>query len=160
LALPTSTAASGTSLLGISQTQYFCFPPNPKLLAYWDIVGDRLFKIRHCLNLQGQPLSLPLFDSPIDPGMLVKAAAAGIDVSSLVSGLNQPVGPVRSLTRIQKAIELAAEVRSFGNALLAALEKGDAEVLAQLRQTHELSIQQMTRNVRFLQWKQAQEATR
>ncbi|MFM2048381.1 MAG: hypothetical protein RI955_929, partial [Bacteroidota bacterium] len=26
---------------------YFCLPPNEKLLTYWDIVADRLFKIRH-----------------------------------------------------------------------------------------------------------------
>ncbi len=39
---------------------------------------------------------LPLFDPPLDPGMLVQAAAAGIDIGSIVSGLNQPVGPVRS----------------------------------------------------------------
>jgi hypothetical protein len=77
---------------------------------------------------------LPLFDPPLDPGMLVKAAAAGIDIGSIVSGLNQPIGPVRSLLLIQKALEIASEVRALGNALLSALEKGDAEQLALLRQ--------------------------
>ena len=43
--------------------------------------------------------------------MLVKAAAAGINVGSIVSGLNQPIGPVRSLQLIQKALELCGEVR-------------------------------------------------
>lgn len=33
---------------------YFCFPPNEKLLGYWDIVEDRLFKIRHCMNIEGR----------------------------------------------------------------------------------------------------------
>ena len=42
-----------------------------------------------------QPLAL--FDPPIDPGMLVAAAAAGIDIGSIVNGLNRPVGPLRSL---------------------------------------------------------------
>ena len=73
---------------------------------------------------------LALFDPPIDPGMLVKAAAAGIDIGSIVSGLNQPIGPVRCLILIQKALELCGEVRGLGNALLSALEKGDAEHLA------------------------------
>jgi Tc toxin complex TcA C-terminal TcB-binding domain len=163
------TAASGAGggsqtiqtgpLFGIGRSLYFCVPRNPTLLGYWDLVANRLYKIRHCQNLQGAVQPLPLFDPPRDPGMLVKAAAAGIDVGSIVSGLNQPVGPVRCLTRIQKAIELCGEVRSFGNALLAAFEKGDAELLAQLRQNHELSLQQMTQNVRFLQWKQAEAAT-
>ena len=40
-------------------TLFFCIPPNDQLLAYWDTVADRLYKIRHCLNLQGvaQPLA-------------------------------------------------------------------------------------------------------
>lgn len=146
-------------LFGIGRTLYFCIPRNEKLLSYWDTVADRLFKIRHCMNIAGVVRQLALFDPPIDPGMLVKAAAAGFDIGSIVSGLNQPIGPVRSRLLIQKALELAAEVRSLGGALLAALEKGDGERLALLRQGHEIKIQEMSREVRFLQWKNAQEST-
>ena len=146
-------------MFGIGRTLYFCIPPNAKLLNYWDTVADRLFKIRHCQNIQGVARQLPLFDPPIDPGMLVKAAAAGIDVGSIVSGLNQPLGPVRSPMMIQKALELCSEVRSLGNALLSAWEKGDAEKLASLRQGHELALHKATQDTRFLQWKQTEEST-
>lgn len=132
-------------------------PPNTQLLAYWDTVADRLFKIRNSENIQGVFQQLPLFDPPLDPGMLVKAAAAGIDIGSIVSGVNQPIGPVRSLFLIQKSLEIASEVRSLGNELLSALEKGDAEQLALLRQGHEVQLQQLIQN--FLQWKHAQETT-
>jgi hypothetical protein len=91
--------------------------------------------------------------------MLVKAAAAGLDLSSIVSGLTQPIGPLRCLPLIQKALELCAEVRGLGGALLSVLEKGDAEHLALVRQRHEIQIQQMAQEVRFLQWKQAEETT-
>ena len=50
-------------------------------------------------------------------------------------------------------------MRGLGNALLSALEKGDGEHLALVRQRHEIQIQQMAQEVRFLQWKSAQEAT-
>lgn len=146
-------------LFGIGRTLYFCIPRNDKMLGYWDTVADRLFKIRHCMNIEGVVRQLALFDPPIDPGMLVKAAAAGIDIGSIVSGLNQPVGPVRSLFFIQKALELAGEVRSLGAALLSAIEKGEGEHLALIRQGHEIKIQQMSQEVRFLQWKSAQEST-
>jgi hypothetical protein len=163
LALATSSSSSGSAngdpLFGIGRTLYFCLPKNDKLLGYWDTVADRLFKIRHCMNIAGVVRPLALFDPPIDPGMLVKAAAAGIDISSIVNGLNRPVGPVRALPLIQKSLELCGEVRSLGNALLSAIEKGDAEHLALIRQRHEIQIQQMTQEVRFLQWKSAQEAT-
>ena len=146
-------------LFGMGRTLYFCIPPNDKLLAYWDTVADRLFKIRHCMDIEGVVRPLALFDPPLDPGMLVKAAAAGIDVGSIVSALDQPTGPVRCQVLIQKALELASEVRGFGSALLAALEKGDSEHLATLRQDHEIKLQQLTQDVRFLQWRQAQAAT-
>jgi Tc toxin complex TcA C-terminal TcB-binding domain len=147
-------------LFGIGRTLYFCIPQNDKLLGYWDTVADRLFKIRHCMNIEGIVRQLALFDPPIDPGMLVKAAAAGIDIGSIINGLNQPVSPVRAILFIQKALELCGEVRSLGGALLSAIEKGEGERLALLRQSHEIKIQQMQQDVRFLQWKQAQEATK
>lgn len=146
-------------LFGIGHTLYFCIPRNDKMLGYWDTVADRLFKIRHCMTIEGVVRQLALFDPPLDPGMLVKAAAAGIDIGSIISGLNQPVSPVRSLFVIQKALELCAEVRGLGSALLSAIEKGDSERMALLRQGHEIKIQQMQQEVRFLQWKQAQEST-
>ena len=146
-------------LFGMGRTLYFCIPRNDKLLSYWDVVADRLFKIRHCMNIEGVVRQLPLFEPPIDPGMLVKAAAAGIDISSLVSGLNQPVVPVRATLLIQKALEICNEVRSLGANLLAALEKQDGEALSRLRQQHEIAIQQLVQDVRFLQWKEAEEST-
>jgi hypothetical protein len=155
---PGSQSQSG-ALFGIAQTLYFCIPPNQTLLGYWDLVADRLFKIRNCENIQGGVLQLPLFDPPIDPGMLVQAAAAGINIGSAVSGLNQPLGPVRSTLLIQRAIELANEVRTFGAAWLAVQEKGDAEHLAALRQSNDVILQQAAQSTKFLQWQQAREAT-
>jgi hypothetical protein len=154
----TSADQSG-ALFGIGRSLYFCIPPNQQLLAYWDTVADRLFKIRNSENIQGVVQQLPLFDPPLDPGMLVQAAAAGIDIGSIVSGLSQPTGPVRSALLIQKALEIAAEVRALGSGLLASLEKGDAEQLALLRQGHEIQLQQLVQNVRYLQWQHAQELT-
>lgn len=151
---------NNSALFGIGRTLYFCIPRNEKMLGYWDTVADRLFKIRHCMNIQGVVRPLALFDPPLDPGMLVKAAAAGINISSIVNGLNQPPGPVRCLALIQKSLELCGEVRSLGGAFLSALEKGDGEHLAVVRQAHEIQIQQLTQEVRFLQWKSAQEATK
>lgn len=154
-----SSTVDASPLFGIGRALYFCIPKNDKMLSYWDTVGDRLFKIRHCMDIAGVVRPLALFEPPIDPGMLVRAAAVGIDIGSVVSGLNQPIGPIRSLFMIQKAIELCGEVRNLGSALLSALEKGDAEHLATIRQRHDIQIQQMAQEVRFLQWKQSQENT-
>src|SRR6185436_8826072 len=161
LGVPTGTTSppGAAPLFGIGRALYFCVPRNDKLLNYWDTVADRLFKIRHCMNIEGVVRPLALFDPPLDPGMLVKAAAAGIDIGAIVAGLNQPVSPVRAQLLIQKALELCAEVRNLGGALLSTIEKGDGERLALLRQGHEIKVQQLQQEVRLLQWKQAQEAT-
>ncbi len=155
-----SDSSRTSSLLGIARQLYFCVPENKKLLSYWDVVSDRLFKLRHCMDIEGNVRPLPLFQPPIDPGMLVKAAAAGIDLSSVIGGLNQPVSNVRFTVILQKALELCNEVKTMGSALLAAIEKGDAEKLALIRQEHEIKILELTQDVKFLQWKDAEAATK
>jgi hypothetical protein len=156
---PGTDSEAATALLGIGRTLYFCIPRNDRLLAYWDTVADRLFKLRHCMTIEGVVRQLPLFDPPIDPGLLVKAAAAGIPLGAVLAGLTPPVGPVRALFLIQKALELAGEVRALGAALLSAIEKQDGERLARLRQQHETNIHRLQQEVLFLRWKQAEEST-
>lgn len=56
---------------------------------------------------------------------------------------------------LQKALEFCNEVRSFGNALLCALEKRDGEVLAQLHSRHEVG---MLKRVSEIKRQQIEEA--
>ena len=93
------------------------------------------------------------------PGMMVRAAAAGLDLGALAAGLNQPIGPVRAQAMIQRALDLTGEVRALGTALLGAIEKQEGETLGLLRQKQEIRVQEMTREVRYLQWKQTEEAS-
>ena len=69
----------------------FCVPPNSKLLGYFDTIDDRLFKIRNCMNIEGVVQQLTLFQPPIDPALLVRAAALGLDIGSILSDLNSPL---------------------------------------------------------------------
>src|SRR6185503_10467173 len=64
---------------------YFCVGENPDFSAYWDRADDRLYKIRHCMNIQGVVRQLALFEPPINPMALVRAAAAGKDITSVAS---------------------------------------------------------------------------
>ncbi len=79
--------ASGLPTL---QTAYFCIPPNDLVSGLWDTVEDRIFKIRHCLDIEGVARSLPLFQPPIDPALLIKAKAAGLDLASALDDLYAP----------------------------------------------------------------------
>ncbi len=137
---------AGNQALGVlsmsSVIPYFCLPANDTLDGYWDTVDDRLYKIRHCMNIQGVVQQLPLFAPAINPALLVAAEAAGVDLSSVLSNINAATPFYRFSIMVQKALELCSEVRSFGAALLSALEKKDAEGLALLRANQETSLLQ------------------
>ncbi|MBA3965420.1 MAG: hypothetical protein H0X47_06555, partial [Nitrospirales bacterium] len=105
---------------------YFCLPDNDKLLGYWDTVAERLFKIRHCQNIEGIERQLALFEPAIDPALFVRAIAGGVDINSVLADLNSPVPHYRFSYILQKAVEICAELRSLGNTLLSVLEKKDS----------------------------------
>jgi hypothetical protein len=130
---------------------YFCPPQNEELLARWGTVADRLFKIRHCMNIEGVVRELPLFEPPIDPALLVRATAAGIDLGSVLDDLYSGLPHYRFVTLAPKATELCGEARALGAALLSALEKRDAEGLMLLRSAHERSVLGLMEQVRIAQ---------
>ncbi len=142
-----------------SGTLFFCVPPNQKLLVdYWDRVADRLFKVRHCMNIEGVMRQLPFFEPPIDPALLVRAKAAGVDLASALSDLNAPFPYYRHQMLSQKATELCSDVRSLGQALLSALEKKDAEELALIRAGYQVNLEDALTDVRERQIGEAKEA--
>lgn len=137
---------------------YFCVPPNDKLLGYWDTVADRLFKIRHCMNIEGRVRELPLFEPPIDPALLARAAAAGVDLRSALSDIHAPLPHYRFRLMLQRAVEFCGDVKALGAALLAALEKKDGEAMALLRAGHEVGLLESLRHVKTMQVDEAKEA--
>jgi hypothetical protein len=102
-------------------------PPNTNLQAYWDRVEDRLYKIRQCMNLQGVRRQLALFQPPIDPGLLVRAKAAGLSLEDIQDMLSAEISPYRFSYLIEKAKQFTGTVQSFGSTLLTTLEKKDGE---------------------------------
>lgn len=118
----------------------FCLPANPKIVQLWDRVEDRLFKIRHCMNIDGTVRQLPLFQPPIDPALLVQATAMGLDIGAVLADINAPKPTYRFGYILGRAMDYCNEVKSLGGALLSALEKKDGEELSLLRSVHEQNI--------------------
>jgi len=143
------------NVFGFASALYFCIPDNPQLRALRDTIDDRLFKIRHCQDIDGVVRHLPLFEPPIDPALLVQAAAQGLSLSSVLNDLNSPMPNYRFYYLLQKAVELCAELKSLGNTFLSITEKRDAEALGQLRAKHESSIHKLVMELRKLQLDEA-----
>lgn len=152
---PAQATSETSSLLGIGDSFYFCIPQNDKLLGYWDTVADRLFKIRNCMNIAGIVRQLPLFEPPIDPALLVQAAAKGVDLGSVLSDLSAPLPYYRFSYTHPKAIEMCSELRSLGDALLSTIEKKNAEELAIKRADHEVQLLNFITDVKLQQLNEA-----
>lgn len=120
--------------------QAFCIPDNKDMLAYWNRVEDRLFKIRNCMNISGVRRELALFAPPIDPALLVKAKAAGLSIEDALALSSPSLPNYRFIYLLEKAKSFTSSVQSFGSALLSALASKDAEELTLIRSTHHKNI--------------------
>jgi hypothetical protein len=129
-------------------TPVFCVPPNTELLAYWDRVDDRLYKLRHCLDITGTPRQLALFAPEIDPRLLVRARAAGLSIADVLGATTGDLPPYRFTYLIEKARQYTAVVQGFGAALQIALERKDVEELNRLYASNQQNLLAMTTRVR------------
>ena len=136
---------------------YFGIPKNGKMLAYWDQIADRLFKIRNSLNIDGIKRTVALFAPPIDPGMLIRARQAGISIQDIMRNADANNTQYRFQTLLQRALEICNEVKSLGSQLLSALEKGDNEKIAKLRVGHEKALTEMVTAIKEKSVEEAEE---
>src|SRR5262249_27219834 len=91
-----------------------------------------------------------------DPMLLVKAAAAGVDLSTAIADLAAPLPLYRFPALTEKAVEICEDVKNLGGLLLAALERRDAEELAHIQAVHELAVLKRAADIREDEIKYAQ----
>lgn len=151
-------ASDEPGALPIVRLSYFGIPANDALLAYWDTVADRLFKIRNSMDIAGVFRQLPLFEPPIDPALLVRAVAMGVDLSSVLDPASAKGTPYRYATVMASARSCAEDVRMLGERMLAVLERRDADSLERLRAGNELAQSTLVRRVREAQVLETQRA--
>jgi Tc toxin complex TcA C-terminal TcB-binding domain len=133
-----------------------CAPINPRLMCLYTSVSDRLSLIHTCLNAKrlknGRPnLDMPYFgNSDVrDCWKTTREICADEGDWCLLQS------PYRFMVLLQKAQEMAGDVRTFGGALLAAYEKGDAEYLSTMRTMHERQLLNLALEIRQNQWREA-----
>ncbi|KAI1111891.1 hypothetical protein F5Y14DRAFT_423958 [Nemania sp. NC0429] len=137
-----STETSAVSFAYI-ETGYFCIPSNPEVMALKNLIDDRMYKIRNNLDIDGNVQDRPLFEPPIDPGQLVRARAAGINPSTFANDSRGPMPKYRFMYLLQRAYQLAEELKSMESLILTVREKKDAETLLTLTTSHRQAVQQL-----------------
>lgn len=126
---------------------YFCVPENSELIKRWDLVEDRMYKINHSENIKGIYRELNLFEPPINPLDLIKAALSGNGIQSVVESKPLLIN-YKYLSSIGSAHNICNTLIELGNTLLSLLEKSDAEGLSLLRQTQEEQVLNMMTQIK------------
>jgi hypothetical protein len=109
------------------------------------------------MDINGNVVSRPLWDPPIDPLALVEAVASGLSISSALNDLNAPMPNYRFFYLLQKALEICAELKSLCGQFLSVKEKRDSEALTLLRNTHEIAINGLQMEMKKKQVEEAQQ---
>ncbi len=143
---------------GIPEYLYFCIPHNDVLLRYWDTLAERCGRLRNCRDIEGVRRSLTLYGRQLDPGLLVRATAMGLDIDIILGQLSAPMPRFRFQALVQRARSACDRAQGFSQALLAALEKRDGEELARLRSRHEIALLRAAERVRDEQVDEARES--
>ncbi|MCG3460804.1 Insecticidal toxin complex protein TcaB (toxin complex protein) [Xenorhabdus bovienii] len=119
---------------------HFLPPYNDVLLAYWDKLELRLYNLRHNLSLDGQPLSLPLFATPVDPKELQRQQSGGDGIQGDTAAGRQGGIGWRYTLLADYARTAVSQLMQFGASLQNALERQDSEKLTLLMQTQQVSV--------------------
>ncbi|MBC3364516.1 neuraminidase-like domain-containing protein [Pseudomonas sp. SWRI154] len=109
---------------------------NRDLLDVWDTLKARLHNLRHYLTLDGKPIDLPLYDTPINPKDLMRAQAGGGGFN-LRDILTPPiVPPYRFMAIMPRAQQAVQTLCRFGDQLRQYMEQADRCEQETLQQKH------------------------
>ena len=110
----------------------FCIPENEELLATGTASRTGSTRSATVMDIAGVRRRLELFAPEIDPRLLVRMRAAGLSLDDVMNVTSGNLPPYRFSYLIEKAKQHASVVQAFGDQVLSALEKRDAEELTRL----------------------------
>jgi hypothetical protein len=99
----------------------FAVPRSQLHQSLVDKLQQRLFNLRHGLTLDGKPMSLPLYDPPLDPAQLLAMRAAGALSGSKALSAQRTLPAFRYSTLYARANAAVDTVIQFGAMLLSQL---------------------------------------
>lgn len=144
-----------SNILGTARTLYFYVLSNTQLQALRTTIDDRLYKIRHCQDINGNTRKFAPFEPQIDPAALVQAAIEGLSLSNVLQDLNTSMPNYRFQYLLQKAFEMVQGLKSLGPAFISAKEKKDSEAYQLVRAGHEATITTMVLEMKKLNLQEA-----
>lgn len=124
----------------------FLSPLDDDTLQWWPRIAMRLRYLRAGLSLDGRPLVLPLYETPVSPRELqqrrLAAGANGGDLGGPVATM--PV--YRFLYALERARSIVREVMQFGMTLQSLMERKDGDAMGALREDQAVAIQALVKD--------------
>ena len=131
-----------------------CSPINPRLMRLYTDIDDRLALIHKCMGTQ-RLINGCANISYFGNNRIMDYWKTTKDVCCDEFKWCMPRSSYRFTVLLQKALEIANDVRSLGGALLSAYEKGDVEYLSTMRTMHEQQLLNLTIDIRKNQWRES-----
>lgn len=113
---------------------------NEVMLGYWETLRIRLYNLRHNLTIDGQPLNLPLFATPVEPKALLAAAVAAEGGADSTLPTINGIPALRFTPLLESARSMASQLIQFGSNMQQILLSQDAEALYELLNTQGASL--------------------
>ncbi|WP_346832458.1 neuraminidase-like domain-containing protein [Pseudomonas abietaniphila] len=113
---------------------YFLPPFNAELIKHWNTLDSRLYNLRHNFTIDGKPLSLSLFATPLDPRAMLTAYASGANDGAAGSLLAQEVPHFRYTVLSARANAAVETLIQFASTLLSMIDRKDQADYQELQQ--------------------------
>lgn len=140
---------SATPRFGLLGSGVFRAPVNEQLMAVWSILKQRLANLRNDLTIDGKPLSIPLFDAPIDPLDLLRAQGQGNSGVPRNPGGQVQVVPHRWRVMHEMAQRGVQALAEYGDQVRLCLEQRDRGQQEELQQKQMLELGSYARTVQM-----------
>lgn len=140
---------SDTPRLGLLGSGVFRPPVNEQLVAVWAVLKQRLANLRNDLTIDGKPLSIPLFDAPVDPLDLLRAQSQGNSGVPRNPGGQVQVVPHRWRVMHEMAQRGVQALAEYGDQIRLCLEQRDRGQQEELQQKQMLELGSYARTVQM-----------
>jgi hypothetical protein len=129
-------SADFSPVMGLLATSPFKLPTNERLLTLFQLLGQRLYNLRHWLTIDGKPLELPVYEPPGDPAQLLLNLAAGSSAGPQRMGGRPVINGYSWRVTSEFALRSAQELQSLGSEMLRFMEQRDTAQQVELQQRH------------------------
>ncbi|MFC4274271.1 Tc toxin subunit A-related protein [Achromobacter aloeverae] len=135
----------GLAQLGHNFSKLFHPPVNRKLYGLWDLIDSRRYNLRHNLDINGNPIDIGPYATPLEPELLLRRDARSGTLGGSVAGVPRIYPPYRYSVLSSLAQKAIGVLCGFGQQLLGYRGAIDGRQQEMLQQTQLIDLWSFTK---------------